>query len=199
MNVLNEPYVRIVAGKKYCSGVFISPDFQPSEGSSRLVLTCAHFFRDLPAVPRVAARGGTIAAVRQIDGTDMALVLLSRPGPRTRLPGLASVPPQLGAPLLTHGFGGGAKKVQTRSGVLVMPVPFAIARRTYTRLRHALIAFSPAIKGDSGAAVEHNGAVVGIQSLVFDPLGTNLHIATIARVDKYLPALRAAARALLAD
>ena len=51
-----------------------------------------------------------------------------------------------------------------------------------TRVRPAGLVYAnpPAVKGDSGGPVLVGGKVIGVQSLILDPRGINLRIATVS-------------------
>ncbi|WIM72444.1 trypsin-like serine protease [Corynebacterium suedekumii] len=54
----------------------------------------------------------------------------------------------------------------------------------------------PAVRGDSGGPVIVDGEVVGVQSLITDPFGKNLRIATIQQVAPYHRQITSAVDAL---
>lgn len=193
--------MRVFAGPHYCSGVLIAPDLRPATDRSRLVLTCAHFWRDLGVhQARVTGAARTrIAAVRAIDGTDLAVALLAGPSPAADLPGLARQIPGPGERLTTHGFGGQARAPEQRVGRVLLPVPWSASKDWRTRVRPAILVHnSPAaVKGDSGGPVFARGELAGVQSLILDPLGHVSGVATVAPVAPHLGALRAACRDFL--
>ena len=165
---------RLAAPGGYCSGVLIAPD---------IVLTCAHFLaRRGWAGVRVRINGSAYdpAHVHVMRGTDIALVRLSKPADAPVLP-LGPMPRPL-ARTLTLGFGGKAQHVQTRPGVYLGTLPSAWSRNRQTSVSPAglVVANPPAVKGDSGGPVMADGKVVGVQSLILDPLGVNLRLATVA-------------------
>ncbi|MHC2797800.1 hypothetical protein [Corynebacterium hesseae] len=55
----------------------------------------------------------------------------------------------------------------------------------------------PAVKGDSGGPALVDGAVIGTQALILNPLGRNLKLATLALVASYRKTIAAAATAML--
>ncbi|MEX3563229.1 trypsin-like peptidase domain-containing protein [Corynebacterium phoceense] len=199
MNTSPLPVVRLTRAGSYCSGTLVAPDLQPhAYVAPRLVLTCAHFFRE-PGPYRVTRAGvsARVSAVRVINGTDLALALLDRPaGPRA-VPGLLRDPVRLGQTTRTRGFGGHALDVHDYRGLLVATLPWAVSRDGLTRVRHGALVAHGAVKGDSGGPVLLGDMVAGVQSLVLDPFGTNLGLATVSLVAPHLPSLRRAARALL--
>lgn len=171
---LHRSVARLTAPGGYCSGALIAPD---------IVLTCAHFFvRRGWAGVRVRIDGSAYnpAHAHVMRGTDIALVRLSQPADAPVLP-LGPSPLPL-ARTLTLGFGGKAQHVQTRPGVYLGTLPAAWSRNRATQVRPAglVVANPPAVKGDSGGPVMAGGKVVGVQSLILDPLGVNLRLATVA-------------------
>ena len=177
--------VRLTRPGSFCSGTPIAADLTPREQhQTRFVLTCAHFFRESPAA-RVRGRGFTrrVVAVHQVPGTDIAVAEVDRPLPPMSVPRVAATPLPLGARVLTHGVSG------VRQGRALLPLPFALSRVS-TLVRPAHLLRSGAIKGDSGAAVIHESAVYATQSLVFDPAGRNLGLATVAPLAPHWHTLR---------
>lgn len=171
---LHRSVARLTAPGGYCSGALIAPD---------IVLTCAHFFaRRGWAGVRVRIDGSAYdpAHAHVMRGTDIALVRLSQPADAPVLP-LGPSPRPL-ARTLTLGFGGKAQHVQTRPGVFLGTLPAAWSRNRATQVRPAglVVANTPAVRGDSGGPVMADGKVVGVQSLILDPLGVNLRLATVA-------------------
>lgn len=171
---LHRSVARLTAPGGYCSGALIAPD---------IVLTCAHFLaRRGWAGVRVRIDGSAYnpAHVHVMRGTDIALVRLSQPADAPALP-LGPRPRPL-ARTLTLGFGGKAQHVQTRPGVYLGTLPAAWSRNRATTVSPAglVVANPPAVKGDSGGPVMADGKVVGVQSLILDPLGVNLRLATVA-------------------
>ena len=169
--------VRISAGAAYCSGTLLSPN---------TVLTCAHFFRDVPngATVRTEGRIRTIIDVKTVPTSDLAVIRI-RPFHHlegARFPEVnVSFMPAPGTPTVTFGYGGHAERMQVRQGRWLAPLPLAISRGRQTLVRPAGLVYNhpPAIKGDSGGPVIAGGEIIGIQSLIFDPWGVNLGIATV--------------------
>lgn len=172
---LHRSVARLTApGGSYCSGAIIAPD---------VVLTCAHFFarRGFTGV-RVRIDGSAFspADVHLVRGTDIALVRLPQ---RVDVAALTLGPtPRLLSRTLTLGFGGKAESVQARPGVYLGTMPISWSRKRVTRVRPAGVVYAnpPAVKGDSGGPVVVDGKVIGVQSLILDPRGVNLRIATVA-------------------
>lgn len=167
--------VRLSARGAYCSGTLLAPD---------TVLTCAHLFRQHPDGVTVRGHHGkirTIKSVDLIDGSDIAVVRI-RPYQHLQHEDLPTVgdAPSLGQPTVTFGYGGRARRLQARDGVWITRLPLAIAR-TGSLVRPAGLVFNrtPAIKGDSGGPVLAGGRIVGVQSLIVDPLGRNSHFAVV--------------------
>ncbi|MCQ4624747.1 trypsin-like peptidase domain-containing protein [Corynebacterium sp. CCUG 65737] len=169
--------VRISSGAAYCSGTLLDPE---------TVLTCAHFFREHPTGATVKAHGAirTIRQVRAVPGTDIAIVtvrpfrkLSAETFPRI----VEGAAPRIGTPAVTFGFGGRARRMQARPGLWLGTIPMAMSRSRATRVRPAGLVFNtkPAVKGDSGGPVMVGGRIVGVQSLILDPFGKNLRVATV--------------------
>lgn len=211
--------VRLNERHRVCSGVLIA---EPDSGtghaadgpsSTRLVLTCAHFFRTAPrrGYHVTGFSGGKkwrrrILAVRTIDGTDCALALLHHPVAAPALLGLSSARPEWGQEVTTYGFGGlggatGRQEARPRWGRVLFGLPLAIGRNLRTVVRPAALVRNdpPAVKGDSGGPVVANGTIAATQSLIADPFGTNLGVATVSVLAPHLPAIRAAAAALCTE
>lgn len=167
--------VRLSARGAYCSGTLVAPD---------TVLTCAHFFRQHPNGVTVRSHHGkirTITTVDLIDGSDIAVVSI-RPFQHLEQAELPTVgdAPRLGQRTVTFGYGGRARRLQARDGVWITRLPLAISR-TGSLVRPAGLVFNrtAAIKGDSGGPVLAGSRVAGVQSLIVDPLGRNLHFAVV--------------------
>lgn len=171
--------VRLTAGTSTCSGTLIAPD---------LVLTCAHFFRDCDR--SITVKSGisvrTVIAYHLIPGTDIAVVK-TRPFQHIDAqdcpPVLPAPTPGFGTHTVTLGYGGQPRRnplAGAKLGWFLLGMPIAFSRGALTRVRPAGIIFNrtPAIKGDSGGPILANGKIIGVQSLILDPLGVNTHIAT---------------------
>ena len=161
-------------GGGYCSGALIAPD---------IVLTCAHFFRERPhtgAQVRIDGSVFPVDSLHIVPGTDVALVRLPERVDAT--PFVLGPSPRLLSRTLTLGFGGQARSVQARPGVYLGTLPVSWSRKRVTQVRPAGLVYAnpPAVKGDSGGPVLAGGKVVGVQSLILDPRGTNLRIATVS-------------------
>ena len=196
--------VKIRTRRSYCSGVLIDSSLRPcTQQASRLVLTCAHFFRDgLDKGDHYKVSGGfnrRVVAARTIDGTDMALCLLDKPAPPRNLPGLAQSTPSFRAPVSTWGYGGRARRAQQRTGLFLLPFIRTWSIDFRTTVSHAGFVFNtiPAVKGDSGGPALVDDAVIGTQALILNPLGRNLKLATVALIAPHRTAIAAAATALL--
>lgn len=181
--------VRLTRAGTFCSGTLIAADLTPRERHrTRFVLTCAHFFRDSDQA-RVRGFHFTrrVVAVHRVPGTDIAVVEMDRPSPPLDVPRVAAtaLPPL--ARTVTLGASGAAP------GRALLGLPLAVSRLT-TLVRPALIQLSGAVKGDSGAPVLFDGAVYATQSLVLDPGGRNLGVATVAPVARHWHTIRALTR-----
>lgn len=166
--------VRITAPGGYCSGTLLGPD---------TVLTCAHFLLTADAASVRCAVAGTSRRARAIEvwtHTDVAIVHLAQPveAPRT-FPQIGPRPRPF-TPTVTFGFGGRATQPAARVGRFLTSLPFAVSRTGGTVVRPAGLVMSRAVKGDSGGPVVSGGRIVAVQSLILDPLGRNLGIATVA-------------------
>ena len=172
---LNRSVARLSApGGGYCSGAVIAPD---------IVLTCAHFFRERPhtgAQVRIDGSVFPVDSLHTMPGTDVALVRLPERVDAT--PFVLGPSPRPLSRTLTLGFGGQARSVQARPGVYLGTLPVSWSRKRVTRVRPAGLVYAnpPAVKGDSGGPVLVGGKVIGVQSLILDPRGTNLRIATVS-------------------
>ena len=172
---LNRSVARLSApGGGYCSGALIAPD---------IVLSCAHFFRERPhtgAQVRIDGSVFPVDSLHTMPGTDVALVRLPERVDAT--PFVLGPSPRPLSRTLTLGFGGQARSVQARPGVYLGTLPVSWSRKRVTRVRPAGLVYAnpPAVKGDSGGPVLVGGKVIGVQSLILDPRGTNLRIATVS-------------------
>lgn len=119
-------------------------------------------------IPRTDIAILHIRAFQHLDG---ATFPQRRPGAR----------PSFGSPTITFGFGGRARRMQVRQGRWLTTIPLAVSRGGQTVVRPAGLVFNrtAAVKGDSGGPVIVDGKIVGVQSLVLDPFGKNLHVATV--------------------
>lgn len=196
--------VKIRTRGSYCSGVLIDASLNPrTQQRTRLVLTCAHFFRDgVGGGEHYKVSGGfnrRITAVRTIDGTDIAVCLLDKPAPPRDLPGLAKSTPQFRALVSTWGYGGKSRRAQKRTGLFLLPFfrTWSIDFRTTVSLAGFVFNTIPAVKGDSGGPALVDDSVIGTQALILNPLGRNLKLATVALVASYRKAIAAAATAML--
>lgn len=163
---------RISVGTRYCTGTLMRPD---------TVVTCAHFFRGVQGKVTVEAGGRKrfVRDVHVVPGTDIAVVQVRRFRHADAFPALANPgTPAPGTPTVTFGFGGRAEHVRARAGRWLTPLPFAFSR-TGSVVRPAGLVFSPAIKGDSGGPVLIDGHLTATQSLILDPFGRSLRIATV--------------------
>lgn len=174
-NPLARSIARIsIPGRGYCSGALITPE---------TVLTCAHFFRRA-SVDEVRVRIDDTtfapASAAALPGTDVALVRLSERVEADPLP--VGPVPRIGTPTLTVGFGGHAANPEGRPGRYLGRLPFSASRSFATRVRPAGLIYNnpPAVKGDSGGPVFAGGEIFAVQSLILDPWGRNLRVATVS-------------------
>ena len=177
MSVSPAHLVRLHSASSYCTGTLVAPD---------VVLTCGHFF-----IPLLAKLRSVMCSVgeerRRIDelylfpGTDIALVTLTKPVVLGDFPTIGP-PPSLLSQTVTFGFGGGARTPNARAGRYLTPLPLAVSRAGYTRVRPAGLVLSGAIKGDSGGPIVAKGRIFAVQSLILAPYGRNLRLATVALV-----------------
>lgn len=182
--------VRISRGAAFCSGVLITRDLTPrTRYRTEYVLTCGHFFNDGEEGAKV--RGfhfkRDIREVHRLPATDLAVVEMERKGPPLSIPQVSPYRLPVGARTRTLSTKG------ERLGRALLPLPVAFSRAA-TVVRPAQLMVSPAIKGDSGAAVLYRDAVYAIQSLIFDPFGVNLHLATVSPVAPHWDAIRTITR-----
>ncbi|RNE49141.1 S1 family peptidase [Corynebacterium alimapuense] len=190
--------LRIKADSAYCSGALISPDLMAHPATSTdLVLTCAHFFRSRSGQVRVAGSSfrAEVLGVVSIPGTDLAVARLSKQSPPRDLIGISDRPPTWFSNTVTEGFGGSAKQPRLRFGRVIFRTPVAFSRRLDTLVRPGAVIYNnpKAIRGDSGGPVFEGGKIVAVQSLISDPFGYNLGLATVSQVG---PHRRAIARAI---
>ncbi|MBA4504413.1 S1 family peptidase [Corynebacterium sanguinis] len=163
----------------YCSGVLLSPT---------TVLTCAHFFRGVDRLVNVYVAGTRrrVKDLEVITGTDIALATVSkvRVDDDTVFPTLGTAPPAF-AHTATFGFGGKLSHPAARDGRFLSTLPFALSRNLRTVVQPAGVIFNttPAVKGDSGGPVIADGKVFAVQSLILDPFGVNLGVATVSLID----------------
>lgn len=171
--------VRLNAPGGYCSGSLIGPS---------TVLTCAHFFQPhgttTPLWCHLGNQRRSVASVDIVAGRDIAFATLTAPFDQRHGYPDFSPPPALFTPTVTFGFGGRSTQPVARVGRYLGALPFAFSRSFATVVRPAGFIFNtpPAIKGDSGGPVVAHGRVIGIQSLILDPFGLNLAIATVSLV-----------------
>ena len=182
MSVSPAHIARLSGGGGYCSGTLISP---------YEVLTCAHFFAARGAGAaglriEVAGERPRAAEVRIAPRTDVAVVRLETPVYLGEFPSFGR--PRWLAQTVTFGFGGRAAHPVARVGRYVGALPVAASRGLRTWVRPAGFTFntSPVIKGDSGGPVLIDAHVVAVQSLILNPLGTNLRVATVSLVSPEL-------------
>ncbi|MDR7329332.1 trypsin-like peptidase domain-containing protein [Corynebacterium guangdongense] len=198
--------VKFTQHQSYCSGVLIADDLAPAPArASDLVLTCGHFFRGRRVEDGIRAASGPMFTSDVVDwanipGTDLAVVRLAAPAPPRDLPGLAHRRPRPFSACATHGFGGGRRTAVEKIGCVVGWLPFSMSRDLGTVVAHPALTYSApkVVKGDSGAPVIVDGEVAAVQSLVLDPLGRNLGVATVGMVGPMRRQLAAAVEILRA-
>lgn len=163
----------------YCSGVLVTP---------RTVLTCAHFFRGVDRLVTIDVAGTRRRAkdVETVPGTDVALVEVAP----VKIPDDIAFPvlgqaPERFSHTATFGYGGRLSHPAARDGRYVSSLPFAVSRNLRTLVKPAGIVFNatPAVRGDSGGPVLAGGKVFAVQSLILEPFGINLGLATLALLD----------------
>ena len=177
MSVSPAHLVRLHSASSYCTGTLVAPD---------VVLTCGHFFIPLLAKLRsvtclISSERRRIEELYLFPGTDIALLTLRQPVEVAAFPTIGRAPAPL-TQTVTFGFGGGARTPNVRAGRYLTPLPIAVSRAGYTRVRPAGLVLSGAIKGDSGGPIVANGSIFAVQSLILDPFGINLRLATAALV-----------------
>lgn len=170
--------VRITAPGGYCSGTLIGPE---------TVLTCAHFLATADAATVRCAVAGTARRARAVElypDTDIAVVYLDSPVDTAQPFPRFGPPPKPFTSTVTFGFGGRARQPAARVGRFITALPCAVSRSGTTVVRPAGFVFNapPAIKGDSGGPVIADGRIVAVQSLILDPLGRNLGLATVSLI-----------------
>lgn len=196
---VTEATIRIGLRTGYCSGVLISPDLQHSPATrTRFALTCAHYFHTGRIGVGVSGRSfhTTLEDVRKVPWSDLAVVRLAKAAPVHDLPGIANYRAPWLSRATTHGFGKIPKSTRSaeKPGRIIGRVPFALSRELKTFVRSGAVVYNnpPAIPGDSGGPVMVGETVVALQSLILNPFGRNLRIATASQVAPHLPAIRRA-------
>lgn len=173
-----ESLVRLSGLGSMCSGVVVAED---------MVLTAKHFLAG--QVPKDVGVHGVgfssgVAGWIDIAGTDVSVVRLRE-----------SVDGGLVAPvssqvvrfrMRTFSFGHG-NSVAPKVGLVVAKLPVAFSRSFGNRVRHAGVVKqrNPAVRGDSGGPVFVDGKLVGLQSMILDPFGHNVGLATVALLEPY--------------
>ncbi|WP_165165204.1 S1 family peptidase [Corynebacterium qintianiae] len=163
----------------YCSGVLLNPT---------TVLTCAHFFRGVDVLVNIHVAGTRRRAkhVEVVAGTDVALVDIARVTlpEDTVFPTVGEAPARFGQ-TVTFGYGGKLRHAAARDGRYLNALPFAVSRNFKTLVQPAGVIFNntPAVKGDSGGPVLAGGKIFAVQSLILDPFGVNLRLATVSLID----------------
>ncbi|MGP6173219.1 trypsin-like peptidase domain-containing protein [Corynebacterium sp. A21] len=193
----SSPAIRIGGKAGYCSGVLIAPDLQhATQARTRIALTCAHYFHaDRTKAPVQGQAFHThLEEVRTIPWTDIAVVRLAKECPMQELPAVSTRRAGWLTSTRTSGFGGSPGSHQVRPGRVIAKVPISLSRdlRTFVRAGAMLYNSPAAIRGDSGGPVISEEKVVGLQSLILDPFGHNLGIATVSQVAPHLRAIRKA-------
>lgn len=189
----NAAVVTLRCGNRHCMGVLLS---------NTVVLSARHFLRGLPstatpptsgkdALPRIIverscmlgaastrpSRSKKVRAspIPNSATSDLVLLRLDEPIDAPRYP-------RLGGPLLP----GVRIDMPSQKGWLrgrclfVWPIHIARNMRTIAIPSATVVHNRKAIKGDSGAPVLRGWEVVGIQSMITDPFGINLGLATTA-------------------
>lgn len=177
-------------GGTFCSGVLIAADLNAyPQARTRLVLSCAHFLRKHSCPFQVSAPGmpdNRLLDVRCQKFGDLAVGLLETPAPTRELMALASRRGQLWrTPTCTSGYGGGeTQDLKQRYGRILWPVPWAFARDFSTHVRGGATLWNhpKVVRGDSGGPVCQGEEIIGVQSLIMDPLGVDLGLATASQV-----------------
>lgn len=177
-------------GGTFCSGVLIAADLNAyPQARTRLVLSCAHFLRKHPCPFQVSAPGmsdNRLVDVRCQKFGDLAVGLLETPAPPRELMALSSRRGQLWrTPTCTSGYGGGeTQDLKQRYGRILWPVPWAFARDFSTHVRGGATLWNhpKVVRGDSGGPVCQGEEIIGVQSLIMDPLGVDLGLATASQV-----------------
>lgn len=191
------PTIRIGGNAGYCSGVLIAPHLGAAPKTrSRLALSCAHYFnRDRAGVPvRGRAFHTTVAEVIKIPWSDIAVVRFAGESPVQDLPAVSGKRAGWLKPTTTIGYGGSPSTPNQKRGRVIARVPFSLSRDRGTFVRSGAMLHNnpPAIRGDSGGPVFIDGQLVGLQSLILDPFGKNLKIATVSQLAPHLAAIRQA-------
>lgn len=186
--------IRIGGRGRYCSGTLVTPGLQPAEDTrTHFALTCAHYFRDDGIGTAVSGANfqARIAAMEKIRFSDIAVIRLDRPSPPKLLRGVMTERTPWLAAATTEGFGGNRYQRQFRPGRVIGWTPLALSRELRTLVRPGVVVYnSPAaIPGDSGGPVIVNDRILALQSLILNPFGRNLRVATTSQLRPHLKAI----------
>ncbi|QGU07386.1 Trypsin [Corynebacterium occultum] len=191
------PAIRIGGNAGYCSGVLIAPHLGAAPKTrSNLALSCAHYFhRDRVGVAvRGRAFHTTVEEVIKIPWSDIAVVRLAKDCPVQDLPAVSQRRAEWLSQVTTTGFGGSPATPNQKQGRVIARIPLSLSRDLGTFVRSGAVLYNTpaAIRGDSGGPVINHGQLIGLQSLILDPFGRNLKIATVSQLAPHLPAIRQA-------
>ncbi|MCQ9370234.1 hypothetical protein NQ024_03040 [Corynebacterium sp. 35RC1] len=163
--------VTLRSGTTYCFGVLISPT---------KVLTVRHFLRELPPGLPILVGTQRIRAT-PIPGTevsDLVVLRLSRPIQLRRYPYVSTrwLLPGMRISMVSQ------KGLLRGIAVLMWPLQLSRNWRTRTYPSVSVVHNRKAIKGDSGSPMLQGWEILGLQSMILDPAGINIGLATCALV-----------------
>ena len=168
--------VRLSGLGSMCSGVVVAED---------MVLTAKHFLAG--QVPRDVRVHGVefscgVAGWIDIAGTDVSVVRLRESVGGDVVTPVSSLVVRFR--MRTFSFGHG-NSTAPKVGLVVAKLPVAFSRSLGNRVRHAGLVKqrNPAVRGDSGGPVFVDGQLVGLQSMILDPFGHNVGLATVALLE----------------
>ncbi|MCS4535074.1 serine protease [Corynebacterium sp. HS2168-gen11] len=183
---LHRSVLRISSPSSHASAVAVADD---------LVLTARHFLRKhTPDAVWISSRSQPIGIVQWIDipGTDIAVALTHTPIPQAQPASLAPTHAWLGSTTVSFGYAGGV--ITEKPGRIIGWLPIMTGRRMGLAVSPATLIFqpNPAIRGDSGGPIFCGTTLVALQSMITDPFGYNLKIATGALIRPHLGRIKRA-------
>ncbi len=181
--------LRFSGPRSYCSGVLITPD---------MALTAQHFLnKKVPNEISVSKPdyNGHIAGWIDIAGTDISVVKLATAVPEADTIMITDHRLRLGQRTYSIGHG---NSTEPKPGLVVAQLPLAVSKGLKNRVRFAgvIAQKTPAVRGDSGGPVFNDNGLMAIQSMIFDPYGKNVGLATVAELGPHAGKIKDAMRRL---